>query len=193
MDGTGTDYLAYTKNAKLLDRIEQSYDLMQRALQARFPTDGEAASDEQMDLYEDEWRDLQEGREALYEDAEHFKSLFIAGLRAESEQREDPLWRSHMLYRLAGLFELAAVIDPGSVESMASKIGVSYKQGAACAVLKVQADDLKMSRREIEEALQGLDTWWHSIYEPLNARLTQILSQPPGRFSSTARDHGSSL
>jgi len=189
MDGTGTDLLVYHKNARLLERIEQSYALIQQDLQARFPADAEAAYEEQLDLYEDEWRDLKERREALRERADQFTSLFIDGLRLCPEEREHPLWRQHMLYRLAGLFEMAAVIGSGTVESLASKIGVSYTQGAACAVLKFQADDLKLSRRQIEEDLKGLDIWWHSSYEPLTARLAQFLSQPPGRFRPPG-DHG---
>jgi hypothetical protein len=88
-----------------------------------------------------------------------------------------------MLYRLAGLFELAAVIDSTAVESLASKIDVSYKEGVACAVLKFQADDVQMSRREIEEDLKGLDAWWHNSHAPLSDRVAQLLTQPLRRFS----------
>jgi hypothetical protein len=177
------DLLVSNKNARLLAHIEQSYTLMQQSLRARFPLDDEAAYEEQLDLYEDEWRDLQERRESLYEEAEQFKSLFIDGLRSRPEGQEHPFWRQQMLYRLAGLFELAAVIDPGAVESLASKIDVSYKQGAACAVLKFQADDVQMSRCEIEEDLKGLDAWWHNSHEPLSDRIAQLLTQPLRRFN----------
>lgn len=170
------------KNVRLLARIEQSYDLIQQALRARFPAGAEDTYEEQLDLYEDEWRSLQESREALCEEAEQFTTLFIAGLRSRPQEQEHLLWRRQMLYRLAGLFELAAVVDEGAVESLASKIDVSYKQGAACAVLKFQADDVQMSRREIEEALMGLDAWWHSSHVPLSESVAQLLTQPLRRI-----------
>src|SRR5262249_40580069 len=86
----GKDLLVYNKNARLLERIEQSYALIQEGLRAQFPADDEAAYEETLDLYEEEWQERSERREALYEEAEQFKSLFIDGLRSGKDEQEQP-------------------------------------------------------------------------------------------------------
>lgn len=177
-DGNRNDLILFNKADKYLQRIELSYNLIQQALVTKFPADIEASYEERLELFEDEWEDRQKRRMAQYQEAEQFKLLFIDGLRSDKHTQEQPLWRQQMLYRLAGLFELAAIIDPTAVESLASKIGVSYKQGAACAVLKTQADDLRMKRRDIEEDLAGLDAWWHDPQSQLSERVIRLLDKP---------------
>jgi hypothetical protein len=83
-----------------------------------------------------------------------------------------------MLYRLAALFELAALIDPTAVESLASKIAVSSKQGVASAVLKVQAEDALLRRQEIEDELVRLDAWWHDPTKELSEQVVTLLDTP---------------
>jgi hypothetical protein len=86
-----------------------------------------------------------------------------------------------MLYRLAALFELAALIDPTAVESLASKIAVSSEQGVASAVLKVQAEDALLRRQEIEDELVRLDAWWHDPTKELSEQVMMLLHTPISR------------
>jgi hypothetical protein len=167
-------------NARFL-RLEPSYHLMQHMLRAQFPADEQAAYEEWVDLFEDDWQVKQERREAFIAQAAQFKLLFIEGLRSSKHERQQPRWRQHMLYRLAALFELAALIDPTAVESLASKIAVSYEQGVVSAVLKVQAEDVLLSRQEIEDELVRLDAWWHDPTKELSERVVTLLDTPVSR------------
>jgi hypothetical protein len=111
-DGEGTGLLSWQQpNARFL-RLEPSYHLMQYMLRAQFPADEQAAYEEWVDLFEDDWQARQERREAFVAQAKAFKLLFIEGLRSSKHEQQQPRWRQHMLYRLAALFELAALIDP---------------------------------------------------------------------------------
>jgi hypothetical protein len=161
--------------------IERSYQLMQQQLAAAFPQTPEQALGEQLMLDEDELQEREQRRQALYEKAEQLKLLYIEELRAAWQEPPTPTWRKNMLYRLAALFELATVVDPAVVESLASKIDVSYQQGIASAVFKAQAEDVYRRREQIADDLVALDAWWHNLRHsriPLSPHIDQFLQVP---------------
>lgn len=159
-------------------RFLTTYRLLQQELQASFPEDDEADYWETMDVDEEILARRRVLRRDLKDTVEQFKLLAVDALREQDSAQDQQAWRQKFLYRLAALYEMDAIAEVGTVDGLAQKVGVSFEQGAASAVLKIQAEELHKNRAEIEAYLLELDQGWQNTHLDFSPEVQALLDIP---------------